>query len=196
MKNNFASINVIMDRSGSMHNLTNDTIGGFNQFLKDQKAIPGEAILTLCTFSTDYTLVYDCKPLQDVAELTEADYSVGGGTSLLDALGNTILSVGNKLASMPEDDRPSKVIVLVITDGEENSSREFNKKKIKEMVDHQQTTYGWEFLYFGANVDAIKEGNSMGFQNNTNYIATNEGTQSLYRSVSNSVVKSRTSKKD
>lgn len=193
MKDNFTSINVVIDRSGSMSHLTNDTIGGFNQFLSDQKQQPGEAVLTLCTFSTNYTLVHDCVKLADVPDLCKKTYVASGGTALLDALGTTINSVGSRLAAMPEEERPSKVLFLVITDGEENSSTEFCRDKIKEMIEHQQGVYSWEFVFMGANLDSISEGASIGISksNTMNYSATPSGTRGLYTDVSKSVTRYR-----
>ncbi len=195
MKENFTSINVVIDRSGSMQRLTSDTIGGFNQFLADQRDVPGEAVLTLAIFSIDYTLVHDCKVLADISDLDSSTYRAAGGTALLDALGKTINSVGAKLATMEEDERPSKVIFLVITDGEENSSVEFSKEQIKSMVEHQQDVYKWEFVFMGANIDSMAEGASIGVaQHNTmDYMPTPAGTRSLYQDVSKSMKRYRMS---
>lgn len=188
-KENFTSINVIIDRSGSMSHLASDTIGSFNTFLADQKIVPGEAAFTLCTFNTDYSLVHDFIKLATVPDLNEVTYRPSGGTSLLDALGTTINSVGQKLAAMAEDDRPSKVIFLVITDGQENSSRLFDRAQIRSMVEHQQSAYNWEFVFMGANVDSFSEGTSLGIagRNSVNYEATRGGTAKLYGAVSDSL---------
>jgi len=193
MKENFTSINVVVDRSGSMRGLVTDTIGGFNQFLKDQKDLPDDAVMTLCTFSTDYTLVHDFVKLADVPELCTKSYSVGGGTALLDALGTTIDSVGERLSNMPEEERPSKVLFLIITDGEENSSTMFSHKDIKEKITHQKDVYNWDFVFMGANLDAIMAGESIGIVPNMtlNYSATPMGTRSLYDNVSKSVTRYR-----
>ena len=137
MKQDFTSINVIMDASGSMSHLTNDTIGSFNTFLAEQKVVPGEAVITLCRFNTESTLLHDFVKLASVPDLTERAYAPSGGTALLDAMGTTINSVGAKLAALPEDQRPSKVLFLVITDGHENSSYFFSAAQIKQMVTHQ-----------------------------------------------------------
>lgn len=186
MKENFTAIAVIIDASGSMYDLTDDTIGNFNAFLNEQKAVPGEAVFSLCTFNTNYKLVHDFCPLNSVGELTKQTYSATGGTALLDAMGATIDFLGTKLAAMPEEDRPSKVIVLVITDGRENQSRQFNLEQIKNKVTHQQEKYNWQFVFIGANIDAIHAGTSMGFsaQNSVGYVPSSVGTQQLYRSVS------------
>lgn len=188
-KENFTSINVIIDQSGSMGHLQADTIGSFNTFVKEQKAEPGEVAFTLCTFNTDYRLVHDFVKLGSVPDLDEKTYRPNGGTALLDAMGTTINSVGARLAAMPEDERPSKVIFLVITDGQENSSHSFTKAQIKSMVEHQRGTYQWEFVFMGANIDAIAEGSSLGFaaMNSVNYEATKGGTHKLYSDVSRSV---------
>ena len=185
-KQNFAAIAVVIDESGSMSRLQADTIGGFNTFLNEQKALPGDAILTLTKFNTQATTVYDCVPLKDVAELSTATYHPSGGTALLDALGMTIDNLGRRLSVMSEEERPSRVVVLVITDGEENSSREYANSKIKEMVEHQQSKYSWEFLFIGANVDAFAAGTSLGFstQNSVRYTASATGTHRLYSEVS------------
>jgi uncharacterized protein YegL len=189
MKQNFTSINVIIDRSGSMSKLAPDTIGSFNTFLAEQKVVPGEAAFTLCTFNDNYSLVHDFVTLSSVPELTSRTYYASGGTALLDALGTTIKSIGARLAAMAEDDRPSKVIFLIITDGQENSSHIFSKEQIRSMVEHQKDTYKWEFVFMGANIDAISEGTALGISmNNTlNYDATSVGTKGLYNTVSESM---------
>lgn len=185
-KENFASINVIIDASGSMHHLTTDTIGNFNSFLQEQKAFPGEAVFTLCTFNTDYRLVHDFVKIAGVPDLDKKTYRPDGGTALLDAMGTTIDSVGRKLAAMPEDERPSKVIFLIITDGHENSSHRYSAEQIKSMVEHQKDVYSWEFVFMGANIDAIAAGTNLGIsvQNTLNYAPTAAGTHQLYRSIS------------
>lgn len=185
-KENFTSINVIIDASGSMAHLSHDTIGNFNTFLQEQKAFPGEAVFTLCTFNTDYHLVHDFVKIAGVPSLDAKTYIPQGGTALLDAMGTTIDSVGKKLAAMPEDERPSKVIFLIITDGHENSSKRFDPAQIKSMVEHQKDVYSWEFVFMGANIDAIATGTNLGIsmQNTLNYVPSAAGTHDLYKSIS------------
>jgi hypothetical protein len=194
-KENFTSINVIIDASGSMSHLTHDTIGNFNTFLKEQKAFPGEAAFTLCTFNTDYHLVHDFEKIANVPDLNHMNYMPMGGTALLDAMGTTMDSVGAKLAAMSEDERPSKVIFLIITDGHENSSHRYSSDQIKSMVEHQKDKYAWEFVFMGANIDAIAAGTNLGIsvQNTMNYAPTSAGTASLYRSISNNMTSYRSS---
>jgi uncharacterized protein YegL len=195
MKQNFTAIAVIIDASSSMSPLTGDTIGSFNTFLSEQKANPSEAAFSLCTFNDDYRLVHDFISLHSVSELNRQIYNCSGCTALLDAMGTTIDSLGAKLAAMPEEERPSKVIVLVITDGEENRSRRYTLDQIKSKVEHQRNVYSWEFVFIGANVDAISTGTSMGFaaHNSVAYAADSRGTQQLYRSVSSNLGSYRSS---
>lgn len=194
-KANFTSINVVLDRSGSMETIADDVIGGFNTFIQEQKKVPGEAIFTLAQFDDQYEVVYDCAPIADVKELTKETYVPRGSTALLDAIARTVNNVGSKLASMKEEDRPSKVIFLVSTDGQENASREFTHAKVKEMVEHQTTKYNWTFIFMGASgMDAIAQGTSMGFTagNSYNFKKSKMGTQKLYKNISDSMTASRT----
>jgi len=192
---NLTSINVIIDASGSMASLTHDTIGSFNTFLKEQKAFPGEANFTLCVFNDDYRLVHDFVKIASVADLDTATYHPGGYTALLDAMGSTMESVGAKLAALPEDERPSKVIFLVITDGQENASHRFSSAQIKDMVEHQMNKYSWEFVFFGASMDQIAAGQALGIsmQNTMTYDSSSAGTHQLYSTISSSMSNYRSS---
>lgn len=194
MKKDFTVINVIIDASGSMEALTKDTLGGFNTFLKEQKALPGEARLTLCTFDTVPKVIHEFANIKTVKPLTAKQYSPSGMTALLDALGQIIENTGKTLYAMSEDEKPQNVIVVVITDGQENSSKKFDRAKIAEMVKHQQDVYNWQFLFFGANIDAFTEGKSLGLSPASiqQYNANSSGVGNVYRSVSDSVTKSRT----
>jgi hypothetical protein len=179
MKDNLTSVVILLDQSGSMLSLRESVIKGFNNFLNEQRKVSGETVLTLCVFSTDNIIVYDWEKLSNILELDDS-YSPLGGTALLDAMGTTIEKVGKRLYETSEKDRPSKIIFVVITDGKDNSSRLFNLDKIKNMVKHQQYKYNWNFIFFGANIDAISEGNSLGIYNNINYDPTPFGIQKLY----------------
>lgn len=186
---NLTSINIVLDRSGSMTKLTAETITGFNKFLSDQKQVDGEATLTLATFASDYTLVHDFDKLASVSELSLGNYRTGGYTALLDALARTMDATGVKLAAMQEDERPSKVIFVVITDGQENFSREFTREQVLAKINHQREKYGWEFVFLGANQDAIQEGMKLGVtaQNSFTYTADAVGTTSVYNSISSNM---------
>jgi hypothetical protein len=154
MKKNLTHIAIILDESRSMSTCKNDTIGGFNEFLNTQKKIKGEANVTLVKFSDYYKVINDGVEINSVAILNESNYTPSNNTALLDAVGKTINHIGDRLASMKEKNKPEKVIMVIITDGEENSSREFSKTKVAEMIKHQREKYSWEFLFIGADIDA------------------------------------------
>jgi len=156
-------IAVLLDRSGSMGDIKDDTISGFNCFLREQKAAGDNATLTLVQFDTESTdVVHESKPILEVPDLNHETFQPRGGTPLLDALGQTIQSTGRTLAAIPEHNRPNKVVFVVITDGQENSSRHFTKTRVKEMIDHQSGKYNWQFVYLGANQDAFDEAGAVG----------------------------------
>lgn len=166
-------IAVLLDRSGSMNSVKDDTIGGFNQFLGEQKAAGDNALLSLVQFDTGgIDIVHESKPIKDVPELNSETYQPRGGTPLLDALGKTICSTGDALKAIPEANRPDKVVFVVITDGQENASKEYTKTRVKDMIDHQSGVYKWQFIYLGANQDAFAEAGSLGINlaNAANYV--------------------------
>ena len=182
MRDNLTEIVFILDRSGSMSGLTDDTIGGFNSFIEQQKKVVGEAKLTTVLFDDRYELLHNGVDINEVKPLTRDDYSARGMTALYDAIGKTINDVGDRLSKTPEDDRPSKVIVVITTDGAENSSVEFSQSKIKEMITHQTEKYNWEFIFLGANIDSVAVGDSIGIAANrsANYSASDKGVASVY----------------
>jgi hypothetical protein len=146
-----------------MADIKDETIKGFNCFLETQKAAGDNASLTLVQFDTESTdVVHESKPIREVPDLNQDTFQPRGGTPLLDALGNTIDATGRTLAVIPETNRPNKVVFVVITDGQENSSRHQTKASVKEKIDHQSGKYGWKFVYLGANQDAFDEAGSVG----------------------------------
>lgn len=152
----------ILDKSGSMSATKNDAIGGFNQFLAEQKALPGKATMTLTVFDTVVDCCFSRKPLEEVELLTEATYSPQGMTALLDAIGVTVQQQKQVIEAKAEADRPEKVIVVIITDGEENSSHEYTRAALAAVIEELQTQHKWEFLYLGANQDAFLEAGKIG----------------------------------
>lgn len=184
MDDNLTEIIMILDESGSMGSLTADTIGGFNTFIETQRKEPGKALVTLVKFNSVSTVVYSGVDLANVKPLDHTAYRPNGMTALYDAIGKACNKVGERLSNTPEEQRPSKVMVVIITDGEENSSREFNREKIKEIIDFQTNVYNWTFLFIGANIDAATVGGSMGISQTANYTADAAGTKSLYNTVS------------
>ena len=156
-------IAVLLDRSGSMGDIKDDAIGGFNCFLKEQKAAGANATLTLVQFDTESTdVVHESMPILEVPDLNHQTFQPRGGTPLLDALGQTIDSTGRALAAIPEASRPNKVVFVVITDGQENSSHQHTKTSVKERIDHQSSRYNWQFVFLGANQDAFDEAGAVG----------------------------------
>lgn len=167
-------IAVLLDRSGSMGEVKAETISGFNHFLKEQKSAGDNATLTLVQFDSEgIDTVFNAKPIKDVPDLTPETYEPRSWTPLLDALGKTINDTGTHLANTSESERPDKVVFVVITDGQENASREFTRARIKEMINHQSDVYKWQFVYLGANQDAFAEAQGMGMNrdNVANYEA-------------------------
>lgn len=156
MKQGFTELVFILDRSGSMGGLETDTIGGFNTMLKKQKAIDGDCLLTTVLFDNTYELLHDRIDIRAVGEITEKEYFVGGSTALLDAIGRTIQKIGNAQKRTAEEYRASKVMMVIITDGHENASREYSSQKVKAMIERKKDRYGWEFVFLGANIDAVE----------------------------------------
>ena len=195
MKQGLTEIVAILDKSGSMMPVAGDSIGGINSFITEQASLPGDASFTLTLFDTNITKKYDGVPIKNVKPLEKNDYIPGGNTSLLDAIGVTINEVGARLASLPETDRPEKVIFAILTDGEENSSREYSRSQIFDMINHQREKYNWEFMFLAANQDAISTGQQMGILHSANYVSDSNGTQDAYMSISRSVKAYRSSGK-
>lgn len=156
MKQGLTEIVFILDRSGSMSGLEAETIGGFNSTIKKQKAEPGEAIVSTVLFDNEMKVLHDRVPIDQIAELTEQDYCPRGSTALLDAVGLAIHHIGNVHKYARDEDRPEKTIFIITTDGYENASRLYTAKDVKEKVERQKNKYGWEFLFFGANIDAVE----------------------------------------
>lgn len=153
-------ITLLVDRSGSMETIQSDAEGGVNAFIREQAAAPGQLLLSLVQFDDEYEFVHKGVPIGSVPHFRLVPR---GGTALLDAMGRAIVETGERLASMPESDRPGLVIFVVVTDGQENSSREYTRARIREMVEHQQSVYCWHFTFLGANQDAFTEAEQMGF---------------------------------
>lgn len=187
------SVTFIVDSSGSMASTQDDVIGGFNKFIEDQKKADGECIVTLATFSDKCHVAYTATPIKDVPVLSDKNYRPSGNTALLDAIGITVNTLGSRLGEMDEADRPGNVVCVIITDGRENASCQFTKDKIKEMIKHQETTYSWNFIFMGANIDAVADGSSLGMGVSLNYVASHTGTQRAYDALSRGVTRYRTS---
>ena len=164
MKKDYTDIHVVADGSGSMASLITDMIGSFNTLVETQKAAPGEATVSFYKFDDLYEPIFTFVPLNEVKELTTNEYFARGMTALYDAIGRTISAMGAKYASMAEEDRPETVMLLILTDGAENASKEYNQAKIKEMIELQTGAYKWVINFLGTNQDAVLTARGMGIQ--------------------------------
>jgi uncharacterized protein YegL len=195
-KNNITELVFILDKSGSMSGLENDTIGGYNSLLEKQKKEPGDAVVTTVLFDNNYKLLHDRLSIRDIAPITGRDYFVGGTTALLDAIGRTIHYIGNIQKNICTEKRADRVMFVIITDGMENSSREYNYEKVKFMIERQKTEYNWEFIFLGANIDAVATAAKFGISEDrsANYHADGDGTKLNYDTVCFAVSEIRASR--
>lgn len=189
MKKGLTELVFILDRSGSMSGLESDTIGGYNALLQKQKKESGEAIITTVLFDDKYELLHDRINLRGIETITDKEYFVRGSTALLDAVGKTINKIGNAQKHTIENERAEHVMFVITTDGMENASREFSYEKVRQMIEHQKNKYGWEFIFLGANIDAITTAERFGIGKDraTNYNADSEGTLLNYEVISETV---------
>lgn len=189
MKKDSTELVFILDKSGSMSGLESDTIGGYNSMLAKQRTIEGECRITTVLFDNNYELLHDRIDIKAVGSITEKEYQVGGSTALLDAIGKTIHKINNAQKHTAEDYRAAKVIFVIITDGEENSSREYTAEKIKAQIEQQKAKYGWEFIFLGANIDAVQTAGHFGITPDRaiDYLADSEGTELNFKAMSSVV---------
>lgn len=185
MKSNLTELIFILDRSGSMSGLESDTIGGFNSLIEKQKKEAGEAIITTVLFDNEYQILHDRINLKGITPMTDKEYYVRGCTALLDAIGKTINKIINVQRHTSEDNRAEKVMFVIITDGMENSSNEYTYSKIKKLIETQKSKYNWEFLFLGANIDAIDTAAKFGITEDkaANYHADSHGTMVNYEAI-------------
>lgn len=176
----------IIDRSGSMQSIRSDAIGGFNAFLEEQQRHPDDALFTLVTFNGDYEVVHNAVPIACAQPLTKETYVPDGSTALYDAVGVTIDDIGKRLAAMREEDRPGKIIVAILTDGEENASHRYTREQIASMIRHQQEVYKWEFVFLAANQDAITAAASIAIhaKDTLSFVADGAGIHAAYNTLS------------
>lgn len=196
MKKDLTELVFILDRSGSMAGLEDDTIGGYNAMLEKQKKEPGEAVITTVLFDDSYELLHDRINLKGIRPITDKEYYVRGTTALLDAIGRTINKIINVQKNTSEDERAANVMLVITTDGMENSSREFTYDRISKMIEHQKSKYGWEFIFLGANIDAVDTARQLGIDEDraANYHADSNGTLLNYSVISETVSNLRANK--
>lgn len=179
----------ILDRSGSMAGLESDTIGGFNAMLKKQRAQEGECLVSTVLFDHTFKVIHDRLPLAEVKDLTVKDYEVGGTTALLDAIGRSIHHIGNIHKYARREDVPQHTMFVITTDGLENASRQYSADRVRKMIRRQEEKYGWEFLFIGANIDAVETAGNIGIrsENAVNYHSDSRGTKVVYESLAKAV---------
>ena len=193
MNNNLTELVFVLDKSGSMGGLEKDTIGGFNSMLAKQRKEDGDVVISTVLFDDRVQVLHDRADLAGIEDLTDRDYQVGGCTALLDALGKSIKHINKIQKSLPEDARPAKTMFVITTDGQENSSHEYSYEKIRKMVEKKQEKKQWEFLFLGANMDAISAAADIGIRADraTNFLCDAVGTAVNYSALSKAVSKIR-----
>ena len=189
MKKGLTEIVFILDRSGSMGGLENDTIGGYNSMIAKQKTEEGDALISTVLFDNETEVLHDRVPLDKIEPITEKEYFVRGSTALLDAIGSAIHHIGNIHKYARNEDVPEKTLFIITTDGMENSSRKYTYDKVKKMVERQKEKYGWEFIFMGANIDAVSVANQFGVDRSraVRYECDEKGTQLNYKMMSKMV---------
>ena len=189
MNKNLTEIVFILDRSGSMSGLESDTIGGFNAMIEKQKKAPGEALVSTILFDNVSEVIHDRVNIRDIKPMTDRDYCVRGCTALLDAIGGAIHHIGNVHKYAREEDVPAHTLFVITTDGMENASRRYDSARVKQMIEHEKSKYGWEFLFLGANIDAAKEAARFGIgaDRSVNYKCDEAGTALNYEVISEAV---------
>lgn len=195
-KNNITELVFILDRSGSMHGLEADTIGGFNSMIQQQKKEQGEVYVSTILFDNQSTVLHDRIRLKDVPDMTTEEYMVGGATALIDAIGGAIHHIRNIHKYARPEDVPTNTMFIITTDGQENASHMYSSAKVKKMIQKQKAKYGWEFLFIGANIDAVETAENFGIEKNraVNYHADQTGTQVLYKALEKPVSAMRSGK--
>lgn len=196
MRKNLTEIVFILDRSGSMHGLEADTIGGFNSMIEKQKQADGDALISTVLFDNFSEVLHDRVDVQAINPLTEKDYSVRGCTALLDAIGGAIHHIGNVHKYARNEDVPEHTLFVITTDGMENASRHYSSDRVKQMIERQKSKYGWEFLFLGANIDAVETASGFGISEDraVNFHNDSRGTQLNYEVLSETICRVRASR--
>ena len=191
--NNITELVFILDRSGSMSGLEADTIGGFNSMIEKQRKEDGECFVSTVLFDNYSEVLHDRVKLSEIKPMTDREYTVRGCTALIDAIGGAIHHIGNVHKYARPEDVPSHTVFIITTDGMENASRRYSSERVKEMIERQKKRYGWEFLFIGANIDAVETAKNYGISSDraVNYNADSQGTKILYESVSRAVCSMR-----
>ena len=196
MKTNITELVFILDKSGSVSGLESDTIGGYNAMIRKQQEETGKARITTVLFSDESEILHDQTDIMEMKPMTKRQYQVGGSTALLDAVGMTIHKIGNAQKYAKEELRADKVMVVITTDGMENSSREYTYEKIRRMIERQKNRYGWEFIFLGADIEAVAAAAKLGIERDraVNFHSDSQGTTLNYKVISDAVSTVRANK--
>ncbi len=196
MRKNLTEIVFILDRSGSMHGLEADTIGGFNSMIEKQKQADGDALISTVLFDNFSEVLHDRVDVKNIVPLTEKDYSVRGCTALLDAIGGAIHHIGNVHKYARSEDVPEHTLFVITTDGLENASRRYTSERVKQMIERQKAKYGWEFLFLGANINAVETAKGFGISEDraVNFHSDHIGTQLNYEVLGETICEVRASR--
>ena len=189
MKKNLTELVFILDRSGSMQGLEKDTIGGFNSLIEKQKKIEGDALISTVLFASESKVIHDRVDVKDVKPMTENNYITGGCTALLDAIGNAIHHISNIHKYARKEDVPEHTLFVITTDGMENASKTYTYPKVKKLIENQKEKYGWEFMFLGANIDAVNVASYMGIDESraVNFNCDSEGTELNYEVLNDAI---------
>lgn len=189
MRKNLTEVVFILDRSGSMSGLEADTIGGFNAMIEKQKKTEGEALISTILFDNSSQVIHDRADIREIRPMTEEDYTVRGCTALLDAIGEAVRHIGNIHKYARPEDIPEHTMFVITTDGMENASRRYDSDQVKHMIERQKEKYGWEFLFLGANIDAVETAKHFGIQEDraVTFHSDHAGTQLNYEVISETI---------
>jgi uncharacterized protein YegL len=196
MKKDLVELVFILDRSGSMSGLEKETIAGFNRMIQQQKEVQGEALVSTVLFDDRFEVLHNRVSIQKIEQMTSKDYYVRGSTALLDAIGRSILKIRNVHKTLEEENKPEKTLFFITTDGMENASVEFNYERVNEYIQLQKEKYGWEFIFIGANIDAIGTAKKFGIDADraVNYRADKRGTNLNYKVMNETITELRVNK--
>lgn len=191
MKKDLTAVAIVIDRSGSMSSVRQDTIGGINTFLEEQRQGDGDVKLTIAQFDGQYEVQYDFVDISEVANLTEADFVPRGTTALLDAIGKTIDAMEERITAMADDEKPARVIISIITDGHENTSNTYTKQQIQDMITMQEDINGWDIMFMGAGLDTVQVAQSYGIKSGKTLMYDTGKMDMAFKSMSTSTLRAR-----